>query len=923
MSTPLSCRCSRSGAGTMSTPTVAIACGALLLSIIGCNIYNIDGVDAFSPSYRTATSRSVINANIKIRVDYGCATANRKTHLAYKHLDDANDPLNANRNATAASASGPPSSRWNPVANRHWNETSAPNSPADAGKSEFGDSEIIFYDDIEDDDAIDVANEVFASDLESAIQEMNSIGGGGKDNVHQLIQEQEQPMNPVSNADAGSSSKPVKAVQPSKVKPSKGFVSPIRMIEKVPKVTPIHMSTVFFLQLTGDPAWPKTHREGGESQKSDDLRKGDGTEVTEVADSFAKDTKEEIGGVTTDFTKSANKVDNTVGPKVENWKTTMEKNRKPKAFRAANYLESLSGANPEAKDGDSTDGTEENDLMKSVRNQQGELRRKQLEAQQRAIQEATRRTNPKEAYEKRMNEEQAKRKRDEREKLERLYVERKERLDAKKRNEQRYLEERKRQKEILEAKATQRAGKAATAAAADSNGVGEAIGAEENEELELPDRDCKRGVPILARPFVKAPPLLVGSTVVMDYSTLTPFQRRSLDVAIENHQEHIERMRAEEEDMELLGDTLTKAGDEGGIQAAPIIAVIDDYTADATAKHLASMSSRKLPDSNKRYATLASVEVVEGKAGGPGKVKLMGVGRILLSDYFLSRDVGVSSEEQELSKLLARISHLASEEIDHEDEASYGVEDDDNDDEQRPLPVVMAEFQVLLDDSSFLSEQSTKYGEDVTKNRASELYRTANKVYRLHEERKQLVAGLKAGVSRLRLGKTNAISAAVNDYCDAEFEDCDGIGRIGVMLADGPPDHLQEESSQPVSWTSEEPRSHLEALENYGLGSSGVVSTIPDLTKEVMSLLEPYYSPAYRDREEYEAEIASFVVFKSLENIVTPQEVAEALVMPSSATRRLEMGYDIMMRHRNELAEFVRRISKELMDCGEECSDMW
>ena len=88
-----------------------------------------------------------------------------------------------------------------------------------------------------------------------------------------------------------------------------------------------------------------------------------------------------------------------------------------------------------------------------------------------------------------------------------------------------------------------------------------------------------------------------------------------------------------------------------------------------------------------------------------------------------------------------------------------------------------------------------------------------------------------------------------------------------------------------------------------------------------MSQLEPYYSPAHREREEYEAEVASMAVLRTLEEYATPAEVAAGLLAPS-ATLRLELALEVMMRHKEKLHELVRIISEELMDCGEECTEL-
>ena len=90
-----------------------------------------------------------------------------------------------------------------------------------------------------------------------------------------------------------------------------------------------------------------------------------------------------------------------------------------------------------------------------------------------------------------------------------------------------------------------------------------------------------------------------------------------------------------------------------------------------------------------------------------------------------------------------------------------------------------------------------------------------------------------------------------------------------------------------------------------------------------MVRFEPYHSPANREREEYEAEASSFVVLKPLETYAAPDEIARVLSVPTSATQRLELEYEIMLRHRDELAEMAERISRKLTECGEEYTDLW
>jgi hypothetical protein len=384
----------------------------------------------------------------------------------------------------------------------------------------------------------------------------------------------------------------------------------------------------------------------------------------------------------------------------------------------------------------------------------------------------------------------------------------------------------------------------------------------EEEEKEEP-LQTKRGIPILT-PYLKksqAVPLLIGSTITLRYENLTPFQVKAVEVAQSLHREHCIKMNRED----------SSAGNEGGIQAAPIVAVVDCYTG-----HVEST----LLDGN-QFATLASVEVVTDKDGVPTGVNLMGVGRVLLRDYFSSKDAGLTRDEEELNRLLERIRYLTNHEEDQDD-----YEEDEEDDDG--FSVLMAEFDLLLDDSSVLSKKS-KY-EDATKQRASsmhavtKLYRTANKVYRLHEERKKLLSGLRAGQSRLNSRETENEVIEYDDWSDADSDDA--------------------------------------MIEDYGFGTYGIFSTIPDLTREMLSHLEPYYSPAHREREEYEAEVASFVTLRVLEKHASPLELAAAMMAPS-ATERLYMAYGIMSRHRDELLVRVKKMNQDLLDCGEECSDLW
>jgi len=629
----------------------------------------------------------------------------------------------------------------------------------------------------------------------------------------------------------------LKAIEPTKDKPVKKFISPIQLLKRVPRVEPINMTSVFF-----------------------------------VPTSFPGS----VGGAAKAFSNKKSSPDKTV-----TWKDRMlSQQRRPTAFQATNYLESLGNS------ADSSSSTDENDdsntsnqqqqkndpennnddMYKNLKAQQGNFRNEQQKSMQEAIYSAMRRTNPKDVVQARIEKREQKRKKMERERLEREYVERKERLDAKKWEDE------------------------------------EALGKEEKEgSTDAPTsagrNSSRRGLPILG-PFIKSPsPLLIGSTLTFQYSEMTPFQKKALEVSQHYHKEHCTRMK----------EAAEKAGDEGGIQAAPIVAIIDSFTGEYTETTPGDEQNKK-----KRFATLSAVEMEPSQDGsGPAVVKLTGVGRVFLYDYFSSKDAGITEEEVELENILKLIQEYDKEYEDIEDEQ----QEDDHDDDD--FPVVMASFDVILDDSSILVNQSTKH-QDATVDRVSsvhaitELYRTANKVYRLHEDRKKIVAGLKAAEERLLLGKER-----MYENCDIEYEDCDGLG----VLSDGV-DFLSNEVEAVEITTGTARLSPLAQMENYGFGSFGILSTIPDLTRELALYLESYYSPSHREREEYDAEIASFVAFRCLEEYVDPSDIAAAMLTPS-ATERLNMAYDLMMRHREELNELVKMISDDLYECGDDCKDLW
>ncbi len=223
----------------------------------------------------------------------------------------------------------------------------------------------------------------------------------------------------------------------------------------------------------------------------------------------------------------------------------------------------------------------------------------------------------------------------------------------------------------------------------------------------------------------------------------------------------------------------------------------------------------------------------------------------------------------------------------------------------------------------------------------SELSNLVNKVSFLHEDRRKLIAGIKAGKARLEIHEKRKRGEL--EY-DDDLVDYDGLGALFedyVFVPQPEKEVVVEESGMTVDEflstfkgnmqridPSELPQNQpskteiVEQSENYGMSYYGAFSTISDLTKETISLLEPYYSPQHRAREENDMEVSSFVVYRALEGFVDKKELAFALHCTSSI-ERLMRAYELMVDHKIQLKKIAEKIGDELRDCGEECADLW
>ena len=201
-------------------------------------------------------------------------------------------------------------------------------------------------------------------------------------NVGDIIEEnQEQETEEVQDSnETPPEPKLLKAIEPTKDKPVKKFISPIQLLKRVPRVEPLNMTSVFFVPTT----FP------GSS--------------TGVADALSKK--------------------KTFADKPTTWKDKMlSQQRRPTAFQATNYLQSLgnsadssSNTNENNANKPQQDDSENNnhDMHKNLKAQQDNLRNEQQKSMQEAIYAAMRRTNPKDVVEARIEKREKERKKMER-----------------------------------------------------------------------------------------------------------------------------------------------------------------------------------------------------------------------------------------------------------------------------------------------------------------------------------------------------------------------------------------------------------------------------------------------------------------------------------------------------------------------------
>ena len=179
-------------------------------------------------------------------------------------------------------------------------------------------------------------------------------------------------------------------------------------------------------------------------------------------------------------------------------------------------------------------------------------------------------------------------------------------------------------------------------------------------------------------------------------------------------------------------------------------------------------------------------------------VRLVGVARAILGDLFYKMPTMDKSEG------------MQDEGDSEQDDTMDDDEDDFIDEDEESSPIIMAQFTLLTDTTKRESNPFDKVGEKGAKSYEKapihaimEMSNLANKIMRIHEDRRRLVNGLTAAKARL-------------DHKNV-YEDTDGLGQLQRQIDQAAVDFLLERYDLEQNNASFGSSGRLAGLDNYGL----------------------------------------------------------------------------------------------------------
>lgn len=432
----------------------------------------------------------------------------------------------------------------------------------------------------------------------------------------------------------------------------------------------------------------------------------------------------------------------------------------------------------------------------------------------------------------------------------------------------------------------------------------------------------KLTIPVLG-PIPGAKPLVVGSDMYLDAPT--PMQWLTLEESIVAFQQ-----QNNTEGVPTIGATAT-------IDASPLVAIMHDSINHvdgsqgaryATLAAVVGMSSSQVA-SNCDPTDLSQTMSKQKLLPFSSRIRLVGVGRAMLHDFYYRISMTDMDDDDDSVN-------------DNESSIPRMMQEDEDEDERRKTPIIVASFQLLSDEGVHSNPKASKHG--VQSRFTSPVHAlarmgsAANRLIRLHDDRRRLVRGLQAAKVRLEF-VTNQRS---NEWME---DDYDGLGLIGSSSSSSSTlegDNDEEEQQLDIDNLLESypstsvsvgavhsmgvlSRSLLDKA-NYGLGfSAASMTSLPSLTKALLEKLEPFYTTEKVGTEEFYYEALSFCAMQSLESYFvedTPDYWSWGLTC-TNTVERLEQVHEWMWQHKHELELLALQASQDLRDCGEECTDLW
>lgn len=447
--------------------------------------------------------------------------------------------------------------------------------------------------------------------------------------------------------------------------------------------------------------------------------------------------------------------------------------------------------------------------------------------------------------------------------------------------------------------------------AVSSEGFTNDSGAQSKGEIKAIRR--RQDVPLLG-PIPGAPPLLLGGEILIEQPT--PLQWETIEEAVLLHEKYLK---------EEQSSCIDRMSITTGIDAAPLVAVIDEVTGIGHVSQLGryatlaavvgisdSSATKQGLDMTDESSFMESLSLI-GTARSPlrSRIRLVGVGRASLKEFFYkARSVNESNGSLHVDDRLDMSTCRSHSQLEDEE-----YHEDDEDKDEREVPITMAEFALIRDAPISSTANESQLGNKGAQSvycspvhALAEMSRVVNRVICLHDDRRRLVKGLKA--AKLRLEKANV------------FEDHDGIGEITARKEDD--QAIIDEFLDKYSHTDVQQldTSSLASMENYGLNYYSAFSSIPQLASVALEMLKPYYSSEVNGSEEHEMEVTSFVAFRALTGFCSTNEMAAALQCKNTI-ERFNAAYDLMRQHKTLLENMAEYASQDLRDCGEECTDLW